>query len=145
MPSDALEPHLRSKNSPRRIRRKRAHASDYNGCMRLPFFLPQRFLPNHGFRFEQRPNACGFTLVEILVVIVILGILAALVVPRVLERPDEARVIAAKNDVAEILQATQLSRLDSGRYPTGEQGLAALVTKPSVAPIPPNWKPNGYL
>src|SRR6202047_5493879 len=128
MPSDALEPHLRSKNSPRRIRRRRAHASDYNGCMRLPFFLPQRFLPNHGFRFEQRPNACGFTLVEILVVIVILGILAALVVPRVLERPDEARVIAAKNDVAAILQALKLYRLHKGGHPPRAHGLAAFGT-----------------
>ena len=113
--------------------------------MHLPFFLPQRFLPNRSFRFEQRPNACGFTLVEILVVIVILGILAALVVPRVLERPDEARVIAAKNDVAAILQALKLYRLDNGRYPTSEQGLAALVTRPTSVPLPPNWKPNGYL
>jgi general secretion pathway protein G len=87
----------------------------------------------------------GFTLVEVLVVIVILGILAALVVPRVLERPDEARVIAAKNDIAAISQALKLYRLDNGRYPTGDQGLAALVIKPVQPPVPPNWKPNGYL
>ena len=65
----------------------------------------------------------GFTLVEVLVVIVILGILAALVVPRVLERPDEARVIAAKNDIAAIMQALKLYRLDNGRYPTTDQGI----------------------
>jgi general secretion pathway protein G len=87
----------------------------------------------------------GFTLIEILVVIVILGILAALVVPRVLERPDEARVVAAKSDIATILQALKLYRLDNQRYPTTEQGLVALVAKPTDAPVPANWKPNGYL
>jgi general secretion pathway protein G len=87
----------------------------------------------------------GFTLIEIMVVIVILGILAALVVPRVLERPDEARVVAARNDIAALAQALKLYRLDNQRYPTTEQGLNALVTKPSQEPVPPNWKPNGYL
>jgi len=87
----------------------------------------------------------GFTLIEVMVVIVILGILAALIVPRVLERPDEARVIAAKNDIAAVLQALKLYRLDNQRYPTSEQGLVALVAKPTQAPAPPNWKPNGYL
>ena len=87
----------------------------------------------------------GFTLIEIMVVIVILGVLAALVVPRVLERPDEARAIAAKSDIATILQALKLYRLDNQRYPTGEQGLAALIAKPEQPPIPPNWKPGGYL
>ena len=87
----------------------------------------------------------GFTLIEIMVVIVILGILAALVVPRVLDRPDEARMVAAKNDVAAIAQALKLYRLDNQRYPTTEQGLGALVARPTAAPVPPNWKPNGYL
>ena len=80
-----------------------------------------------------------------MVVIVILGVLAALIVPRVLERPDEARTIAAKGDIATIMQALKLYRLDNQRYPTGEQGLAALVAKPEQPPVPPNWKPGGYL
>ncbi len=87
----------------------------------------------------------GFTLIEIMVVIVILGVLAALVVPRVLERPDEARVIAAKSDIATIMQALKLYRLDNQRYPTAEQGLQALVGKPEQPPVPANWKPGGYL
>jgi general secretion pathway protein G len=67
-------------------------------------------------------RACGFTLIEIMVVIVILGVLAALVVPRVLDRPDEARAVAAKSDIASIVQALKLYRLDNQRYPTTEQG-----------------------
>jgi general secretion pathway protein G len=87
----------------------------------------------------------GFTLIEIMVVVVILAILAALIVPKVMSRPDEARVIAAQQDVAAIMQALKLYRLDNLRYPTTEQGLAALVARPTVAPVPPNWKAGGYL
>ena len=87
----------------------------------------------------------GFTLLEIMVVVVILGILAALVVPKIISRPDEARVIAAKQDIASLMSALKLYRLDNGRYPTTEQGLQALVVKPTASPIPPNWKPGGYL
>jgi general secretion pathway protein G len=94
---------------------------------------------------RRRACAPGFTLVEILVVIVILGILAALVVPRIIERPDQARVTAAKADIATIMEALKLYRLDNQRYPTTEQGLSALVTRPTLSPVPPNWKPNGYL
>lgn len=90
-------------------------------------------------------RARGFTLIEIMVVIVILGVLAALVVPRVLDRPDEARRVAAKSDIAAIVGALKLYRLDNGRYPTGEQGLVALVTRPDQPPVPGNWKPGGYL
>jgi general secretion pathway protein G len=96
-------------------------------------------------RSRMQTRSSGFTLIEILVVIVILGILAALVVPRVLERPDEARVIAAKSDIAAIMQGLKLYRLDNQRYPTTEQGLNALVASPTIPPVPPNWKPGGYL
>jgi general secretion pathway protein G len=82
----------------------------------------------------------GFTLVEIMVVVVILGILAVLIVPRVVGRTDEARTVAAKQDVAAIMQALKLYRLDNGRYPTTEQGIAALVTKPQGDPVPRNWQ-----
>lgn len=87
----------------------------------------------------------GFTLIEILVVIVILGVLAALIVPNIMQRPDDARITAAKSQIALIMQALKLYRLDNQRYPTSEQGLAALVAKPEVPPLPPNWKPGGYL
>jgi general secretion pathway protein G len=87
----------------------------------------------------------GFTLLEVMVVVVILGILAALVVPKIISRPDEARVIAAKQDIASIMQALKLYRLDNQRYPSSEQGLQALVTQPTSAPVPPNWKAGGYI
>ena len=92
-----------------------------------------------------RAQTRGFTLIEIMVVIVILGVLAALVVPRVLDRPDEARAVAARSDIATIIQALKLYRLDNQRFPTTEQGLNALVAKPEQPPPPPNWKPGGYL
>ncbi len=87
----------------------------------------------------------GFTLIELMVVLVILGVLAALIVPKVMDRPDEARVMAAKQDIAAINQALKLYRLDNMRYPSTEQGLQALVTKPTLAPVPGNWKAGGYL
>ena len=82
----------------------------------------------------------GFTLVEIMVVVVILGILAALIVPRVVGRTDDARAVAAKQDIAAVMGALKLYRLDNGRYPSNEQGLPALVTKPQSTPVPTNWK-----
>ena len=93
----------------------------------------------------ERARSPGFTLIEIMVVIVILGVLAALVVPRVMGRPDEARMVAARQDIATLVQALKLYRLDSYAYPTAEQGLQALVVKPTVTPIPANWKAGGYL
>lgn len=90
-------------------------------------------------------RARGFTLIEIMVVITILGILAALIVPRVVGRTDDARIAAAKQDIASLMQALKLYRLDNGRYPTTEQGLRALIEKPTTEPIPNNWKQGGYL
>jgi general secretion pathway protein G len=87
----------------------------------------------------------GFTLIEILVVLVILSILAALIVPRVMSRPDEARVVAAQQYNRSIVQALKLYRLDNKRYPTTEQRLAALVAAPTTPPLAPNWKAGGYL
>lgn len=87
----------------------------------------------------------GFTLIEIMVVVVILGILAAIVVPRIMDRPDVARVTKARQDIRAIESALELYRLDSFRYPTTEQGLEALVEKPTLQPEPRNWKPGGYL
>lgn len=88
-----------------------------------------------------RRAARGFTLIEVMVVIVILGVLAALVVPRIMSRPDEARVVAAKQDIATLMQALKLYKLDNRNYPTNAQGLNALIERPATEPLPPNWKP----
>ncbi len=91
----------------------------------------------------RRPR--GFTLIEVMVVVAIMGILAALIVPRVVGRTDDARVAAARADIAQLMQALKLYRLDNGRYPSAEQGLQALVEKPASDPVPGNWKSGGYL
>ena len=83
----------------------------------------------------------GFSLIEIMVVVVILGILASIVVPKLLSRPDEARVIKAKHDVLSIQNTLDLYKLDNGFYPSTDQGLQALVEKPTTAPAPRDWKP----
>jgi len=93
----------------------------------------------------KRSRTPGFTLLEVLVVVAILAILAAIVVPRIMDRPDEARRVAAKADTAAIVQALKLYRLDNGNYPQTDQGLAALVQKPTTNPVPSNWKQGGYL
>ncbi len=87
----------------------------------------------------------GFTLIEILVVVSILAILGALVVPKIMDRPNEARVVAAKHDISAVIAALKLYKLDNGRYRKTEQGLRALVEKPTSDPVPGNWKQGGYL
>jgi general secretion pathway protein G len=92
-------------------------------------------------RIRARVTQAGFTLIELMVVLVIIGVLAALIVPNVLDRADDARATAARTDVNNLMQALKLYRLDNQRYPTTEQGLQALVAKPGAGPVPPNWKP----
>ena len=97
--------------------------------MRIPFHRPRGARPR------------GFTLIELMVVLVIIGVLAALIVPNVIGRADDARVTAARTDVNNLMQALKLYRLDNQRYPTGEQGMQALLTRPTTGPAAPNWKP----
>lgn len=90
-------------------------------------------------------TARGFTLIEIMVVVVIMGILAAILVPNLMGRADDARVVAAKQDIATVMQALKLYKLDNHRYPTTEQGLQALLAKPTIGPAADGWKTGGYL
>ncbi len=87
----------------------------------------------------------GFTLIEVMVVVAILGILAAIVVPKIMGRPDDARIVAAKQDIGAIMQSLKLYRLDNATYPSTDQGLQALIVKPASPPLPLNWKSGGYL
>jgi len=86
-----------------------------------------------------RKKASGFTLIELMVVVVIIGVLGALIVPSVLDRTDQARATAAKTDIGAVMQALKLYKLDNHRYPSNEQGLQALVQRPSNGA--PNWRP----
>ncbi len=90
-------------------------------------------------------NRKGFTLIELLVVIVILGILATFIVPKIMQKPNEARVVKAKNDIMALETALKMYKMDNGMYPTTIQGLKALIKKPDVPPIPQHYKPGGYL
>ena len=103
----------------------------------MPHLLPA---PQPDAPDPSAPEA-GFSLLELMVVVVILSILALVIVPRVIDRPDQARAARAQADLAAIGSAVQLYRLDNFRYPTTEQGLAALVTRPAQDPVPANWSP----
>ncbi len=93
----------------------------------------------------RRPSDAGFSLLELMVVVVILSILALVIVPRVIDRPDQARAARAQSDIAAIQAAVNLYRLDNFGYPSTDQGLQALVTKPSTDPVPQNWATGGYM
>ena len=90
-------------------------------------------------------DAHGFTLIELMVVLVILGVLASLIVPRIMSRPEEARRIKARVDIQSLETALKLYNLDNGDYPTTEQGLQALVEPPTTGTLPKNWREGGYL
>ena len=96
--------------------------------------------PTSFIKRTRRRLTAGFTLIELMVVLVIIGVLAALIVPNVLDRAEDARATAAKTDVNNLMQALKLYKLDNQRFPTAEQGLAALLVKPTTAPAPVNWK-----
>ncbi len=90
-------------------------------------------------------KSAGFTLIEVMVVVVILGILAAIIVPKIMSRPEQARQVKVKQDLLAIQSALDLYKLDNSIYPTTDQGLNALIKKPTTPPIPQNWKSEGYL
>jgi len=97
------------------------------------------------FQSMSYQKTTGFTLIEVMVVVVILGILAAMIVPRIMSRPEQARMVKAKQDITAIQSALDLYKLDNGFYPSTDQGLQALVQRPSSTPVPRDWKSDGYL
>ncbi len=100
---------------------------------------------NNNVRSLVSRKSSGFTLIEIMVVVVIMGILAALVVPKLMGRTDDARIVAAKQDISTMMQALKLYKLDNMHYPSTEQGLQALITKPVSGPSANGWKTGGYI
>jgi general secretion pathway protein G len=90
-------------------------------------------------------NKKGFTFIEVMVVVMILGILATFIVPKIIGKPDEARVAKAKSEIKSIESALKMYRMDNSNYPTTEQGLDALFKKTDIEPIPRNWKKGGYI
>ncbi|MBC8418951.1 MAG: type II secretion system major pseudopilin GspG [Proteobacteria bacterium] len=95
--------------------------------------------------YGQKRSNSGFTLIELMVVIVILGILAGLIIPRIMGRPEEARQMKAKIQMESIETSLRLYKLDNGSYPSTEQGLQALVEPPAVGELPRSWREGGYL
>jgi len=95
--------------------------------------------------YQSNHRAAGFTLIEVMVVVVILGILAAVLVPKVMDRPDEARKVKASQDIRALEAALNLYKLDNYDYPSTDQGLEALVSEPGIPPEPANWKEGGYI
>ncbi|MEL7117352.1 MAG: type II secretion system major pseudopilin GspG [Pseudomonadota bacterium] len=94
---------------------------------------------------ERKEKDAGFSLLELMVVVVILSILALAIVPRIIDRPDQARVTRAQTDISALQEAVNLYRLDNLRYPTTEQGLSALVAAPTSDPVPENYASGGYI
>jgi general secretion pathway protein G len=117
----------------------------------MPFNMSHQISPlstssdNALFSANHVRKISGFTLIEVMVVVVILSILAAIVVPRIMDRPEQARITKAKSDIRALEAALNLYRLDNMTYPTTDQGIDALVTQPTDAPEPKNWKQGGYL
>jgi general secretion pathway protein G len=99
----------------------------------------------HTRRAPRRGTTAGFTLIEVMVVVVILGILAAIMVPKIMDAPERARIAKAKQDIAAIVAALNMYKLDNFSYPSSQQGLEALVAPPQGDPPARNWKPGGYV
>jgi general secretion pathway protein G len=103
------------------------------------------FLQPYKASRRRRRASRGFTLIELVVVVLIIGILAVAVVPQLMGQADQAKTTAAKADIATILQQLKIYRLDNGAYPSTDQGLQALITKPTTNPVPTNWRQGGYV
>lgn len=102
-------------------------------------------MSDHTEKTSKMQGEVGFSLLELMVVVVIMSILALVIVPRIIDRPDQARVARVQSDLGVLKSAIELYRLDNFRYPTTEQGIAALVERPDIAPLPENWASGGYI